>query len=390
MSQIKRMKLARLAMLMQEQSQNVFLITPKLIDCFASIISEEEADFLLAAGTETHAEVGLRALSGKTEEEFRPFFNEILRKGLMLMREHEDGARSYDLDAIVVGWVEFVLADGRDAPEKTEFIKNFDEYFRSFAFLGQTGLASALNFFTSKKAKPTMRVSGMELGERPASPRTVRLDAKVAAMAQHIHPADKILGYLDKAAAREQIALLHCFCRRWREILGRQCQFGQATESCLTIGYFSKQLVEHGIGRFITKDQAVAVIEETRQRGSIHVIFHERDELDLPEVVICNCCWDCCGFLGSYNRGLTSYNCRSHYLTARVRPQDCILCNRCVRYCPAGAIRLGDDGQIQVQTQLCIGCGQCAFQCPRQVYDLTRSDRDVFLPILKPSDIRIS
>ncbi len=389
MNHIKRIKLAKLALQMGKQSKNSFLITPTLIDCFDAAITEPEADFLLKVGLNPHRYEELRDLSGRTEAEFRPFFDEVLTKYLMVQREDEPGVRTYELAAIVVGWVEFVLAGGKVDPKRIEFTKSFNEYFKGFRFVGQSSVFSAAYNGFQSNGTPTLRVRGMELAEPKPTSTSVDLDVPVKKLGQHIHPGDAIMGYLDKADQRGEIGLIHCFCRQWRKIVDEPCRFGHASASCISVGFVTTQLVEHGVGRKISKEEAIAIVEDTRRKGAVHTIFHDKDDLDLPEIVICNCCWDCCGFLGSFNRGLTGYGCRSHYLTKQARTADCILCNRCVRYCPAGAISLGDDGAIHVREERCIGCGQCAYQCPRQVYDLVPSNRDVHLPILRAGEARI-
>lgn len=43
---------------------------------------------------------------------------------------------------------------------------------------------------------------------------------------------------------------------------------------------------------------------------------------------------------------------------------SCIGCGRCVRACPQGAIRLGDDGRARIAQEHCLRCGRCAEVCP--------------------------
>jgi NAD-dependent dihydropyrimidine dehydrogenase PreA subunit len=383
------MKLARLALLMLKQSRNKFLITPKLIDCFEDVISEQQADFLLRAGIKRYRYDELLTLSGWTENEFRPFFSEILRKGLMVTWEDGLGNLTYDLGAIVVGWIEQVLLDGKIDDQRIAFTKDFDAYMSSFRFVQESPLRPIANAYFSRNNTPTLRISGMKLGSDQDPATTLPVGVSLPTGSQHIHPGDAILAYLEKAGSNKAIALVHCFCRQWRNIMEQPCRFGHNAESCIIVGHMAKHIINSQTGRAIALEEAITVVGEARKRGAVHTIFHDRDDLDLPEVAICNCCWDCCGFLGTFNRGYNGYSCRAHYQTVQARPEDCIQCKKCVRFCPVGAIQAGDDDTIHVAPERCIGCGQCAFQCPQQVYDLRRSDRNVYLPAPRQAEARI-
>ena len=60
--------------------------------------------------------------------------------------------------------------------------------------------------------------------------------------------------------------------------------------------------------KYIGKNHALEIIKATHDKGAIHQVFHEEENVETPEVAICNCCWDCCGVFGSYNRGILPLN----------------------------------------------------------------------------------
>jgi MinD superfamily P-loop ATPase len=68
----------------------------------------------------------------------------------------------------------------------------------------------------------------------------------------------------------------------------------------------------------------------------------------------------------------------------------CTGCGICEDFCPVQAIVVGTNGSAQIDPAVCCGCGQCAFHCPEENVQLEPSERDVFLPILEPSQRRIS
>jgi len=147
---------------------------------------------------------------------------------------------------------------------------------------------------------------------------------------------------------------------------------------------------EYGYGRRISKKDAMEVLKAVREKGAVHSVIHERDDIRLPVLAICNCCWDCCGILKPYNMGAVPLMYKSHF-TARIRDgADCKGCGLCERYCPTTAITLNKDKQAVLNDDKCIGCGQCAFQCRQNNIELYPNERTVFLPSLKKSEIRIT
>ena len=44
--------------------------------------------------------------------------------------------------------------------------------------------------------------------------------------------------------------------------------------------------------------------------------------------------------------------------------QNCIMCGKCARTCPEGAITQNAKGVYMVNKKLCTGCGKCVEACP--------------------------
>jgi ferredoxin len=181
---------------------------------------------------------------------------------------------------------------------------------------------------------------------------------------------------------------VHCFCRQWRKFLGENCRFDHPPESCIVLGEFTEYVVRYGIGRFISKEEALKIIEEVQRKGAVHQVFHEKEDLRLPEIAICNCCWDCCGIIGSYSRGLLPMRVKSYYMAQIIDGSSCTGCGICVKYCPTRAVSI-ENNKSRIDETKCIGCGQCEFQCPENVITLTHSRREITLPLVKKSDARI-
>ncbi|MBN1105705.1 MAG: hypothetical protein JXL84_20015 [Deltaproteobacteria bacterium] len=72
--------------------------------------------------------------------------------------------------------------------------------------------------------------------------------------------------------------------------------------------------MDFGIGRYVSKDEALGLIKKLEEKGAVHRVFHEKEDVREPEIAICNCCLDFCAVLGSYNRGILPLHFRSYYL----------------------------------------------------------------------------
>jgi len=88
-------------------------------------------------------------------------------------------------------------------------------------------------------------------------------------------------------------------------------------ESCIAFGDLAITYANWGYGRKISKTQAMDILKEIRNKGAVHSVIHQRDDHRLPAFAICNCCWDCCGILKSYNMGAVALKYKS-FFTARI------------------------------------------------------------------------
>ncbi len=151
--------------------------------------------------------------------------------------------------------------------------------------------------------------------------------------------------------SQELLVLIHCGCKR--AYPDREC--GIPDESCITVGRAAQYNLERGIGRKITYEQALEVLEKYDQYHTLTLVINQMDVNQL----ICNCHWCCCGAF----RGAA----KSRFI-GTVDARDCHTCKICIERCQYGAAQLKyypefDAERAYIDPELCRGCGDCVTRC---------------------------
>jgi ferredoxin len=389
--EISRERLANLRKLahrMNKQNVTSIPVTRALLDCFDVVITPEENEFLLKIGRDTLEYREISTFSDLPEDGFRSFLRTLCEKGLLWTRYTEEGEELYVLPPILVGWFEIFLSDGQDTPQKREFARRVDDLFKSWGKLNTFPIRPLWNYQTQKKSRSHRRVVIPQKTREKVQTIQVDVSQKIDVPETKIYPAQSVYELIEKYGDKNEIAVVHCFCRQWRKFLDEPCRFKHADESCIALGSFTKYAVNYGIARYVSKEEALDIIKDVQKKGAVHQVFHESEDLDKPEIAICNCCWDCCGILGSYNRGLIPLRNRAYYLAQILDESLCTGCGSCVKYCPVRAMSVVNK-KSRIDEAKCIGCGQCEIQCPEGIIGLVYQEREVALPLLKKSEARI-
>ncbi len=139
-----------------------------------------------------------------------------------------------------------------------------------------------------------------------------------------------------------------CSCRYGRAKLGEGC--GDSCDDwCIGIGDMADYCRETGKGHDITYDEAMQILRNAEKNGFVHQITNIDGENKI--FAICNCNVNICNALRTSQLFNTPNMSRSAY-TAKVEKDKCVACGKCVEYCPAGAVKLGQklctkDGEIK-------------------------------------------
>ncbi len=118
---------------------------------------------------------------------------------------------------------------------------------------------------------------------------------------------------------------------------------------CIGLGEFADYMVESGLGKPCTKEEALQVLKRAEELGYCHQITNIDGERRI--FAICNCAPGVCFALRTSQYFNTPNMSRSAYI-AHVNKDNCVACGRCVEVCPAGAVKLGQklctkDGPIK-------------------------------------------
>ena len=165
----------------------------------------------------------------------------------------------------------------------------------------------------------------------------------------------------DIRAARK-IAVADCVCRKEAHLTGGGCD--APLETCLSFGVAAEYYIENGLGREITADEAITIIEKADHAGLVHAGANAKHLSN-----ICNCCPCCCASLkGISQSGHTKHKFMNALFEARIDATECNGCEQCLDRCPAGAISV-DDVAV-VDDDKCLGCGLCASTCLSEAIQL--------------------
>ena len=170
-----------------------------------------------------------------------------------------------------------------------------------------------------------------------------------AGIGMHVIPVEKAISMENQSISIEHIshwldkyegkyAASPCSCRRSRTTYEEGC--ADDPESwCIAVGDMADYVVETNKGgRYITREEALEIFQKAEENGFVHQITNIDGEDKI--FAICNCNVNVCYALRTSQLFNTPNMSRSAYV-AKVEAKDCVACGRCVEYCPAGAVKLG-------------------------------------------------
>ena len=170
-----------------------------------------------------------------------------------------------------------------------------------------------------------------------------------AGIGMHVIPVEKAISMENNSVSVEHIshwldkydgkyAASPCSCRKSRKTFDEGCADDPA-DWCIAVGDMADYVVETNKGgKYITKEEALEILQKAEDNGFVHQITNIDGEDKI--FAICNCNVNVCYALRTSQLFNTPNMSRSAYV-AHVDKANCVACGRCVEYCPAGAVTLG-------------------------------------------------
>ena len=290
-----------------------------------TICTDEMADIALKMKVRAHYTLEeMVKLTGIGKEKLEPLLEEMAHRGLLEFDygDHytDEGPvrdapkiKRYQLPMFVPGSAEFTNM----LKEQIDEFPELAQFFERMTFLPLAGI--------TEMVPPGGAGIGMHVipVEKAISMENKTLDI------EHIsHWLKKYEGHLGVGI---------CSCRYGRAKLGEGC--GDSYEDwCIGVGDMADYCRETGKGHDITFEEAMEILKNAEDNGFVHQITNIDGEDKI--FAICNCNVNICNALRTSQLFNTPNLSRSAY-TAKVDPKNCVACGKCVEYCPAGAVRLG-------------------------------------------------
>jgi len=184
-----------------------------------------------------------------------------------------------------------------------------------------------------------------------------------AGIGMHVIPVEKAISMESQSIDIEHISYwlkryeghigaAICSCRYGRKKLDEGCA-DDFHDWCIGVGDMADYCRETGRGHDVTYEEAMAILKRAEDNGYVHQITNIDGEGKI--FAICNCNVKVCNALRTSQLFNTPNLSRSAY-RAKVDKEKCVACGRCVEYCPAGAVKLGQklcthSGEIQYPKQ---------------------------------------
>jgi len=295
------------------------------------LFSEADAELFLGMGDDFETPKTLARRLEQDEELILAQLEDMAQRGL-LFRLRSGGAVRYRAIPFIVGIYEFQL-NALDP----KMLKRVSEYY--ITALGKT--------FHSLKTPHlrTIPISTDLVGTSPIAP---------------YDDAARII------RSKERIAVAECLCRKAVRMYGKGCS--HSLETCLQFDSFADYYVENGMGRPISQEEALEILERNRQEGLVIQVMNSQ-----TVEAMCACCSCCCGMLLSLKLFPDpALRDKSNYICV-YDETNCTFCGACVESCPTGALRL-EEGKPVAGTGHCIACGVCVTRCPAQARVLSLKD----------------
>jgi Na+-translocating ferredoxin:NAD+ oxidoreductase RNF subunit RnfB len=273
----------------------------------------------------------------------------IVERGLLFSGKTKEGKKGYAVLKMAFGFTQAFYWKG-----------TMDAHARKMAQLETDPLfiKAKLAMYTGLDTKPFRYI-----------PMTEAIDPQW----QNVYPTETIERVINDAS---RFAVAHCPCRvKYELVNGNGC--GHSKDVCLKLDELAECLIDTGLAREISREEALRVIKKADDEGLVHYTENTAEHIQ----TICNCCGCACWSVGPIRRRLVPRDLiMATYFLRKTNEEDCTGCGNCVDICPVDALRVV-DGVVKADLDWCIGCGVCIPRCPIKAASLAEKTE-------KPSQTR--
>ncbi len=318
-----------------------------LLPMIKASYTPEEAAFLTGIPLHSSTLEDLSEIKDMTREELEPLLQELGRKG-MIYKSRRGGSVRYRLNETFFALLRANFWSGR-VDERTK------------------SSAPAINkYFLDNWFEQYNQVHHRGLRTLPIA-KTIQDDRTIL-------PYEDVVKVIEKF---EYYTVSTCPCRQRHNLDPAMKDCHHHMETCLHFDELGYYIVEHDMGREISKQETLDILKQAADAGLVHAISAWQQKPD----TICNCCNCCCLFLESYHKLGHAKSLDASNYGVQANAATCKACGSCLKRCPMDALQLAYSSQaqnkfskaVEVNLGSCIGCGVCVHKCPTQSLALVRN-----------------
>ncbi len=317
-----------------------------LKDMLETIFNEEDAKLAIEIPDQPVTAEEMAIKTGRGIEDLRKALETMARKGI-LFTAMIAGKRIYILFPLIPGIIENQLMRGETDERTRKISRLVTEY---------------LSMLTDLEKSDEGRLPHIPFA------RVITVDEEIPPNVT-VEPYDRLLRYFERISI---FALAVCHCRHMNELVGDPCT--KPKDVCLALGPGAQYMIEYGLAKPITKEEALHVLKRAEEAGLVHVVSNTGKNIDF----VCNCCSCHCDNMKAFKRNWIGGRAAPSSFMAEVLAENCTGCGSCIPRCPMEALTIEDD-IAKVNKLRCIGCGLCISTCPSGAISL-RHREEVFVP----------
>ncbi len=279
-------------------------------------------------------------------DELQKVLDEMLRKGTLVPNEEDYIERHYSSAEFTAGGIYSVQVDRLSK----DLINDYRKYHEEI----------------DQPPKP---------GARRILPlRTVPVEESIPLPEKNrVSDYDSVRKLIENAPGPLSVA--NCICRQTTELFGGHCAKTDLMETCIMTGPdHARHYVDMGVGRYITKEEALEILDKVQEAG----LIIQPENSQRPEAICC-CCGDCCVLLKPLKNHPRPVELFVTNYYVEFNPELCNGCGECIDKCQMDA-RVLNEGIAELNPDRCIGCGSCVVTCSSDANKLIKKDQEKVLP----------